>query len=145
MYFPTLLSCCGLIPNRNNYKKYIISDDNGAKNNVSNSSSSSGSNNNNNSNSNSYVNDEETQTLLLYNEINMKQRLTYVLWNQADFGNYDSNKQLCDRPETFHNLNKDLLDSGLKEGCIFVRKLKDINLTAETWFKLIQEVCKKYS
>jgi hypothetical protein len=143
MYFPTLLSCCGLIPNRNNYKKYIISDHDVVKNNASNSSLSNGSNNNNN-NSNSNVNDE-TQTLLLYNEINMKQRLTYVVWNYADFGNYDSNKQLCDRPEIFHELNKDLINSALKEGCIFVRKLKDSNLTAETWFKLIrtQEALKK--
>ena len=128
MYFPTLLSCCGLLPNRRNYMNYIMSSDGNDNNNSGSSSNSDGT---------KAVTSTTNIPSLLYNEIDMKQRLTYVIWNYADYGNYDDKNSLCDRPETFQTFNKELVKNGLKEGCIFIRKMKDTNLNVDTWLGMV--------
>lgn len=115
MYFPTLLSCCGMLPNKNNYRTHLPEG----------------------SMESSTSNGDGGTHRKVYDEIDMHQRLTYVVWNYADFGNYDSKKPLCDRPETFDTFSKELINRGLKEGCIFVRKVKDRDLNAEAWLQLV--------
>ena len=33
--------------------------------------------------------------------------------------------------------NKELVKNGLKEGCIFIRKMKDTNLNVDTWLGMV--------
>ena len=113
MFFPTLLSCCGLLPNRKTCGD--------------------------GSHSIAKVGLESK----LYETVDMKQRLTFVVWNYADFGNFGGNKKsLCDRPEAFDAFSEELVLRGLKEGCIFVRKLKDKKLSVKGWSEIVQRASK---
>lgn len=113
MFFPTMLSCCGLLPNQK-----TCSDD-----------------------SHSVV--KAGCKSKSYETVDMNQRLTYVVWNYADFGNFGGNKKsLCDRPEIFDAFSKELVLRGLKEGCIFARKLKDKKLGVDRWLEVVQRASK---